>query len=199
MWPDYPCLYDVQAASFQSRDVRQLTMEERLYMRTTLQHRHNFIKHECSYSYCNNYFELCFCHKETLLWKEFKKKHIRRNVQIFHVIFWYNLLCNQATWWIGHVVSSTSFSPMRWNAARIIGWTNNLAWPPFAVIELVLTCRALGRGTADMFTQWQPRSRPTVCSVVHDVFKKIATNIDCIMCAQCYIFCQAFQRVTMLT
>ena len=28
MWPDYPCLYDVGAASFKNRDVRQLAMEE---------------------------------------------------------------------------------------------------------------------------------------------------------------------------
>ena len=34
MWPAYPCLYDVRAASFKSRDVRQLTKEERLYARS---------------------------------------------------------------------------------------------------------------------------------------------------------------------
>ena len=98
------------------------------------------------------------------------------------------------------VVSSASFSPMRWNAARTIGWTNNLAWP-FAVIELVSTCCALGWGTADMFTLWQPRSHRIVCSVELDVLKKSPQiyTVDCIMCAQCYIFCQAFQRVTMFT
>ena len=30
MWPDYPCLYDVRDASVQSRNVQQLTKEERL-------------------------------------------------------------------------------------------------------------------------------------------------------------------------
>ncbi|KAK2185219.1 hypothetical protein NP493_241g00020 [Ridgeia piscesae] len=28
MWPDYSCLYDVRAASFKNRDVRQLAKEE---------------------------------------------------------------------------------------------------------------------------------------------------------------------------
>ena len=30
MWPYCPCLYDVQAASFKNRDVRQLAMEKKL-------------------------------------------------------------------------------------------------------------------------------------------------------------------------
>ena len=30
MWPDYPCLYDVRDASVKSRNVQQLTKEERL-------------------------------------------------------------------------------------------------------------------------------------------------------------------------
>jgi len=34
MWPDYPCLYDVRTIPFKSRNVRQLAMEERLYMRS---------------------------------------------------------------------------------------------------------------------------------------------------------------------
>ena len=34
MWPNYPCVYDVRATSFKSRDVRQLAMEEQLYMRS---------------------------------------------------------------------------------------------------------------------------------------------------------------------
>ncbi len=28
MWPDYPCTYDVRAASFKNSDVRQLALEE---------------------------------------------------------------------------------------------------------------------------------------------------------------------------
>jgi len=36
MWPDYPWLYYVRAVSFKCRDVRQLPIEERLYVRTTL-------------------------------------------------------------------------------------------------------------------------------------------------------------------
>jgi hypothetical protein len=28
LWPDYPCLYDVRAAEFKNRDLRQQAMEE---------------------------------------------------------------------------------------------------------------------------------------------------------------------------
>ena len=72
MWPEYPCLYDARGALFKSRDVRQLTIEERLHTRSHFKHAASDKSNipACRFNVYNNYCELCFCQTETLMLQE---------------------------------------------------------------------------------------------------------------------------------